>query len=344
MAVQVETAKEAMLYERLPEGKVRCHLCAHRCLIPPGRRGICQVRENRDGTLYSLVYGKLISRAIDPIEKKPLFHFYPGTTSYSIATVGCNFHCRHCQNYDISQYPREHGGEIIGREFTPEEIVADAERHRCRSISYTYVEPTIFFEFAYETAKLAHDVGLTNVFVSNGYMTPEATRTLAPYLDGINIDVKAFQDRTYRRYLGATLQPVLDTVRLMHELGIWVEVTTLVIPTINDSEEELREIARFIKSIDPAIPWHVTRFHPDYKMRDLPPTPIATLRRAREIGLEAGLRYVYEGNVPGEGGENTRCFGCGELLIERWGFGIARYNVEGGRCPKCGAKIDGVGL
>ncbi|MFQ6117770.1 MAG: AmmeMemoRadiSam system radical SAM enzyme, partial [Candidatus Bipolaricaulia bacterium] len=289
IAMRVETAKEALLYEKLPEGRVRCNLCAHRCLIFPGKRGICQVRENRDGTLYSLVYGKLISRAVDPIEKKPLFHFHPGTASYSIATVGCNFHCRHCQNHDISQYPREHGGEIIGQEFAPEEIVADAERHRCRSIAYTYVEPTIFFEFAYETAKLAHERGIKNVFVSNGYLTPEATATIAPYLDGINIDIKAFQDKTYRRYLGATLPPVLDTVRLMHELGAWVEATTLIIPTINDSEDELRDIARFIKSVDAAIPWHVTRFHPHYKMQDLPPTPVATLRRAREIGLEEGL-------------------------------------------------------
>jgi len=344
IAMRVETAKEALLYERLPDDKVRCNLCAHRCLIFPGKRGICGVRENRDGTLYTLVYGKLISRAVDPIEKKPLFHFHPGTASYSIATVGCNFHCRHCQNWEISQYPRNHGGEIIGKLFTPEEIVADAQRHRCRSIAYTYIEPTVFFEFAYDTARLAHDAGIKNIFVSNGYLTPEATEILAPYLDAINIDIKAFQDRTYRKYLGATLPPVLETVRLMHELGVWVEVTTLVMPTINDSEEELRDIARFIKSVDPAIPWHVTRFWPHYKMRDLPPTPVATLRRAREIGLEEGLRYVYEGNVPGEGGENTYCPSCGELLIERWGFGIARYNIEEGRCPKCGAEIDGVGL
>jgi pyruvate formate lyase activating enzyme len=342
--VRVETAKEVMLYERLPEGRVRCNLCAHRCLIFPGKRGICQVRENRDGTLYSLVYGRLISRAIDPIEKKPLFHFHPGSASYSIATVGCNFHCRQCQNWEISQYPREHCGEIIGKSFTPEEIVADAKRHHCQSISYTYVEPTVFFEFAYDTAKLAREAGMKNVFVSNGYLTPEATRTIAPYLDAINIDIKAFQDKTYRKYYGATLQPVLDTVKLMRKLGIWVEVTTLIIPTINDSEEELCEIARFLCAVDPAIPWHVTQFYPNYKLLDRSPTPVATLRRARQIGLEEGLRYVYEGNVPGEGGENTYCYECGELLIERWGFSISQHMIEDGHCLRCGAEIAGIGL
>jgi pyruvate formate lyase activating enzyme len=344
MPIRVEAAKEAMLWERLPEGKVRCQLCAHRCLIFPGKRGICRVRENRDGTLFSLVYGRLVSRAVDPIEKKPLFHFQPGSASYSIATVGCNFHCQQCQNWEISQYPREHEDEIVGGSFTPEEIVADAVRYRCQSISYTYVEPTVFFEFAYDTSRLAHERGLANVFVSNGYLTAEATRVIAPYLDAINIDIKAFKDATYRRYYGATLQPVLDTVKLMRELGIWVEVTTLIIPTVNDSEEELREIARFLKGVDPAIPWHVTRFYPNYKLLDLPPTPVKTLRRAREIGLEEGLKYVYEGNVPGEGGENTYCPSCGELLIARWGFSISRYAIKDSRCPRCGTEIAGVGL
>ncbi len=342
--MKVETLKEALLYQRLAGDKVRCNLCAHRCLIFPGKRGICQVRENRGGRLHTLVYGRLISRAVDPIEKKPLFHFHPGSPSYSIATVGCNFHCRHCQNYDISQYPRTHGGEIIGEDFTPEEIVADAAGRRCQSIAYTYVEPTVFFEFAYDTAKLAHDAGIENVFVSNGYLTPEATEMLAPYLDGINIDVKAYRDEVYRKYLGATLQPVLDTVKLMRKLRIWVEVTTLVIPTVNDSEGELRSIARFIKSIDPGIPWHVSRFHPYYKMKNLPPTPVSTLERAREIGLEEGLRYVYLGNVPSADGENTYCYNCEALLVGRWGFGIARYNIKEGRCPRCGSQIDGVGL
>lgn len=342
--VRVETAKEAMLYERLTEGKVRCNLCAHRCLIFPGQRGICRVRENRDGSLYSLVYGRLVSRAVDPIEKKPLFHFHPASASYSIATVGCNFHCRQCQNWEISQYPREHEDEIVGGRFTPEEIAADAVRYRCQSISYTYVEPTVFFEFAYDTSKLARERGLANVFVSNGYLTKEATEMIAPYLDAINIDIKAFQDATYRRYYGATLRPVLDTVKLMHNLGVWVEVTTLVIPTVNDSEDELRQIARFLKSVDLAIPWHVTRFYPNYKLLDLPPTPVGTLRRAREIGSEEGLRYIYEGNVPGEGGENTYCHNCGALLISRWGFSISQYRVRDGRCAKCGAELAGVGL
>lgn len=342
--MEVKQAVEAMLYEKLADGKVRCNLCNHRCLILESKRGVCQVRENNDGTLYSLVYGRLVSRAIDPIEKKPLFHFYPGTDSYSIATVGCNFRCLQCQNYEISQYPKEHDGLIIGQEFPPEVIVEEAERYNCETIAYTYVEPTIFFEYAYDTAKLAHQQEIKNIFVSNGYMTEEATRLLAPYLDGINIDLKSFRDESYKEVFGARLQPVLDTIKLMKKLGIWVEVTTLVIPTINDSEEELKEIARFIRDVGAGVPWHVTRFHPTYKLRELPPTPVKTLRRAREIGLEAGLRYVYEGNVPGEGGENTYCYKCGELLIRRWGFSLLNYLIKDGSCPNCGTAIDGVGL
>lgn len=342
--MKVATLKEAMLYEKLAEGKVKCHLCSHRCVIFPGKRGICQVRENRDGTLYSLVYGKIVSAAIDPIEKKPLFHFHPSTASYSIATVGCNFHCLHCQNHYISQYPRDNKGAIIGEELAPKDIVREAKRLGCKSISYTYVEPTIFFEYAYDTAKLAHDAGIKNVFVSNGYMTEEATRTIAPYLDAINIDIKGFTEEFYRKICGARLQPVLDSVKLMKELKIWVEVTTLIIPTLNDSEEELQQIAEFIKSVSPAIPWHVTQFHPHYKQMSLPPTPFFSLRRAREIGQEVGLRYVYEGNIPGEEGENTYCYKCGQLLIRRFGFSILRYDLVEGRCHKCGAQIDGVGL
>jgi pyruvate formate lyase activating enzyme len=332
--------KEAMLYEKLGEGKVRCNLCNHRCLIFPQKKGICQVRQNYNGTLYSLVYERLISKAIDPIEKKPLFHFHPGSSSYSIATIGCNFHCPHCQNHDISQYPQEHQ-EIIGHKITPEEIANDALGYGCKSISYTYVEPTVFFEYAYEVARLAHQLGIKNVFVSNGYLTEEAIRILAPYLDGINVDLKAFSDGFYRR-LGAKLQPVLDSIKLLKELDVWVEVTTLIIPTLNDSEEELREIALFIKDVDEGIPWHVTRFHPSYKLKDLPSTPPETLQRARRVGLGVGLRYVYEGNVLSEEGENTYCYSCGELLIKRFYFQVLEYKIQDGRCPYCKAKIDGV--
>ncbi len=333
--------KEAMFYERLEGDKVKCFLCHQHCTIREGARGFCGVRENRQGTLYTLVWERVVARNIDPIEKKPLFHFLPGSRSYSIATVGCNFRCTHCQNYDISQYPREHP-DIPGERVSAAEIVDEAAASRCESISYTYVEPTIFFEYAYECAKLARERGLANVFVSNGYTGPEAARTLAPYLDANNIDLKSFRDEHYKKVCGARLQPVLDTIRLMKELGVWVEVTTLVIPGLNDSEAELRDIARFIKGVGVEVPWHVTQFYPTYKMLDRGRTPVATLRRARDIGLEEGLRYVYEGNVPGEGGENTYCYQCGELLIGRVGFYIKSIGIVEGNCPKCGAAIDGV--
>jgi pyruvate formate lyase activating enzyme len=334
--------KEAMLYEKMPEQKVRCHLCAHRCIISEGKSGICGVRENREGQLYTLVYGKIIARHVDPIEKKPLFHFYPGSRSYSIATVGCNFRCLHCQNWEISQYPRLYSG-VAGEEMTPEEVVRETELSGSISISYTYTEPTIFFEFAYDCSRLAHDRGIKNVFVSNGYMTSEAIEVIAPYLDGINIDLKGDND-FYKKVVGAKLEPVLNTIREMKNRGIWVEVTTLVIPGYNDSEEFFHWVADFLFSVDPSIPWHVTQFYPTYKMTDRPRTPVSTLRKAREIGLKKGLKYVYEGNVPGEGGENTYCPSCGALLIERFGFTITKINLRGGRCSKCNNEIDGEGL
>lgn len=334
--------REARFYEKTGDGKVKCFLCAQYCTISPGKRGICAVRENREGTLYSLVYGKVIARHVDPIEKKPLFHFHPGSTSYSIATVGCNFRCMHCQNYDISQYPKKHP-DIPGQDVTPEQVVREAELAGCKSISYTYTEPTIFMEFAYDCARLAHRKGIRNVFVSNGYTGPQATRLIAPYLDGNNIDLKG-DDAFYKKIVGAKLQPVLDTIRLMKELGVWVEITTLIIPTYNDSEDFLRWVAEFIKSVDPAMPWHVTQFYPTHELMDKPRTPVSTLRKAREIGLQAGLKYVYEGNVPGEGGENTYCPSCGELLIERLGFTLTALKMKNSSCTKCGAHVDGRGM
>jgi pyruvate formate lyase activating enzyme len=333
--------KEAMFYEKLDGSDVRCRLCAHKCLIHNGHRGICAVRENRDGTLYSLVYGKIISRNIDPIEKKPLFHFLPASLSFSIATVGCNFRCKHCQNYEISQFPMERKFEIVGREATPEEIVSLAVRNNCDSISYTYTEPTIFFEFAHDCAKLAHEKGIRNIFVSNGYTGPDAARRIGPYLDGNNVDLKG-SDKFYREICGARVEPVKETIRLMKELGVWLEVTTLIIPDLNDSEKDLTDIAEFICSVDAGIPWHVTQFYPTYKLLDKQRTPVGTLRRAREIGLKAGLKYVYEGNVPGEGGENTYCPSCKETLIERVGYRIFENSIKDGKCPKCATAIEGV--
>ncbi|WP_456475565.1 AmmeMemoRadiSam system radical SAM enzyme [Candidatus Pyrohabitans sp.] len=328
---------EARFYTPAEEGKVRCYLCNHRCLISPGKRGICGVRENKKGKLYTLVYGKAIAYNIDPIEKKPLYHFLPGTTSYSIATVGCNFRCLHCQNWEISQMPRERA-EIAGLSLPPEEVVKQASKYNCASISYTYTEPTIFAEYAMDCAKLAKERGIKNVFVTNGYITPEALREVAPYLDAANIDLKGFTEEFYRKVCGARLKPVLESIRLYKELGIWIEVTTLIIPGYNDDEEQLRGIARFIKSVGESIPWHVTRFHPEYKLMGVPSTPLETLRRAREIGEEEGLMYVYIGNVLGEG-EDTRCHSCGEVLIKRYGFDILKCSIE---CPKCGVKIHGV--
>ena len=336
--------KEAMLYEKLSDDKVKCNLCSHRCTIKDGNYGICGVRQNSDGSLYTLVYDKIIASHIDPIEKKPLFQFYPGSTAYSIATVGCNFKCKHCQNADISQLPREKKGYIVGEDIGPGDIATEAERAGCTSIAYTYTEPTIFFELAYETAQKAYEKGIKNIFVSNGYMTPEALREISPYLDGINIDLKAFTDTFYTDICGARLAPVLETIRLAKDLGIWVEVTTLVIPTLNDSEHELRQIAEFLKDVDVSIPWHISQFYPTYQLTNLPRTPVETLHMAREIGLESGLRYVYEGNVPGRGNENTYCHGCGELLIERWGYSIHKNTIIEGQCPSCGSPVAGVGL
>ena len=332
--------KEALFYDKLEDQRVKCFLCAHHCLISENKRGICSVRENRGGKLYSLVYGKIISMNVDPIEKKPLFHFYPESKSFSIATVGCNFRCLHCQNYDISQYPKEHN-DIPGENVTPEQVIAGAERAGCKSISYTYTEPTIFFEFAYECARLAHKKEIKNVFVSNGYIGPEAAKTIAPYLDGINIDLKG-DNEFYKKICGAKLQPVLDTIKLMKDMGVWVEVTTLIIPSYNDSKDSLMWISEFIKSVDSAIPWHVTQFYPTYKLQDQPRTSLETLKLAKEIGLKAGLKYVYEGNVPGEGGENTYCPNCRELLIKRFGFYVKENKIAGSHCFKCKTRIEGV--
>jgi pyruvate formate lyase activating enzyme len=338
--ISSEMPREAMFYEKQGDGKVKCRLCCHYCAISPGNRGLCRVRENRDGALYSLVYGKVVASHIDPIEKKPLFHFHPGSRSYSVATVGCNFRCLHCQNYNLSEYPKLHA-DIPGVDMKPEDVVREAELSGCKSISYTYTEPTVFMEFAYDCARLARERGILNVFVSNGYTSPEATRAIAPYLDANNIDLKG-DDEFYKKVAGARLQPVLDTIRLMKELGVWVEITTLVIPDYNDSDEFFQWAAGFIKSVDPAIPWHVTQFYPTHKLCDKSRTPVSVLRKARAIGLNAGLKYVYEGNVPGEGGESTYCHSCGILLVRRTGFYLDSVEIRDSKCPSCGAKIDGV--
>lgn len=335
--------KEALLYEKLENDRVQCHLCAHECRIGEGRKGICHVRENRGGTLYTLVYGRTITQHVDPVEKKPLQHFYPGSRAYSIATVGCNFRCQWCQNADISQSPAENQFSR-GTKASPEAIVSAAEQTGCRSIAYTYTEPTIFFEYACDTARLARERGIANIYVTNGFMTEEMLETFHPCLDAANVDLKAFREETYRDHVGASLAPVLDSMRKMKELGIWLEVTTLIIPGINDDEEEIRDAARFVsQELGVETPWHISRFYPSYQMKDRAPTTVATLRKAQQIGAEEGLRYIYLGNIPGE--SNTVCHECGKILIRRAGHQTVENHVAQGQvCPDCGTSVAGVGL
>ena len=354
---------DAILWERLsPDDlRVRCNLCAHRCVIPPGKLGACCVRENRDGTLVTLVYERAISQHIDPIEKKPLFHFLPGSRSYSIATAGCNFRCAFCQNWEISQLPREaHGTQAgereRGRDGAPGAGARDprqrgaASRHRaggarngCASISYTYTEPTIFAEYALDTAREAVGRGLKNVFVSNGYMTPELLELMVGLIHAINVDLKAGRGEFYHKISGADLKPVLANLKTIQRLGIWLEVTTLVIPGLNDSDEELRWVASYLfNELGPDVPWHVSRFYPQYQMSDVPPTPAATLARAWQIGREVGLRYVYVGNLPGHESESTLCPNCGTVVIERTGYNVQVRGLRDGACVRCGAVIAGV--
>jgi pyruvate formate lyase activating enzyme len=335
---------EAMLWQEAGEKTVDCHLCAHRCHIKPGQAGICRVRENVDGKLMTLTYDQLISMNVDPIEKKPLFHVLPGSTSMSIATPGCNFRCDFCQNWQISQSPRD-GRSLAShtRAVPPQEIVDAAASHGCRSISYTYTEPTIFFELAYDTARLANEAGMKNCFVSNGYMTPEAVEKISPYLEAINVDLKAFRDETYRKVMGGQLEPVLDALRALRAAGIWIEVTTLVVPGMNESEEELHDIASFIHDeLAPTVPWHVSRFHGDYRMRDSLPTPAEAVTHAVKIGMDVGLKHVYSGNMPGRADESTYCPNCEARVIHRQGFFVVENRLEGGACPECNQAVAGL--
>ncbi len=334
--------KEAMLYEKTEDDKVSCFLCSHHCKISDGKFGICQVRENRKGILYTHAYGKLIAQDIDPIEKKPLYHFLPGSRSFSIAAIGCNFQCGFCQNWQISQAADAQKLGLHSEEVSPEETLKLATESGTESISYTYSEPTIFFEYAYEISQLAKQNGLFNVFVTNGYMTEETIQAIHPYLVAANVDLKSFRDGYYRKICRGKLAPVLKNIELMKKLNIWVEVTTLVVPGQNDSEEELGEIAHFLADLDISIPWHISRFYPQYKMEDVESTPMKILNSAYEIGKDAGLRYVYLGNV-GKG-NNTYCYQCHALLIERYGFSVESYQIREGRCTQCGSLIDGVGL
>ena len=334
---------EAKLYHTVEDQHVVCDLCHHRCRIAPGKRGVCRARLNENGRLVSLVYGRCIAMNADPIEKKPLFHFLPGSLSFSVATVGCNFRCSFCQNYLISQSLSEAEGSVPGETVSPDELVRSALKRHCHSISYTYTEPTVFFEYALETAQLATAAGLGNCFVSNGFMTPEAVDAIAPYLDAINVDLKSFNPEVYRKIMGGRLEGVLDTLAYLHKKGIWLEVTTLVVEDMNDSEEEIRQIARFIAGLSRDIPWHVSRFFPQYKMTATPPTAARTIADAVRIGEEEGLRFVYCGNARDERHESTRCAQCGTLLIGRSGYFITTNTLKpDGACPSCGTQCPGV--
>ena len=334
---------ETLLYEKLDKDRVRCGICNHFCVIEQGKRGICKVRENRDGQLLSLVYPKVVARAMDPIEKKPIFHLKPGSTSYSIATVGCNFRCDFCQNADIAQMPRDHGGLIRGVVMAPGEIVEKAVLANCSSISYTYTEPTVFFELALETARLAKDRGLYNIFVTNGYMSPKALDLLTPVLDAANVDLKAFDDDFYKTHCGGRIEPVKENLIRMKEKGILVEVTTLLIPGLNDGEKALRALAGFlVNSLGPETPWHISRFHPTYHLTDRQPTPVSSLETACKIGKDAGLKHVYIGNVPGLESENTRCSHCNGVLIERFAYRVTSRLDKWGLCPDCGTPLYGI--
>jgi pyruvate formate lyase activating enzyme len=333
--------KRALLYQTLRDKQVHCYLCNHHCRIADTEFGFCGVRENKNGDLYTHAYGEVVAAHVDPIEKKPLFHVLPGSTAFSIATAGCNFQCGFCQNWQISQKSQETRNDCDGTPLPPKEIVRQAKQNGCASIAYTYTEPTIFFEYAYDTAQLARKEGMLNVFVTNGYMTEQALEVICPYLDACNVDLKSFSEEFYSDICRGHLKPVLESIRFMKKRGIWVEITTLVIPGVNDSEDNLMSIARFIASIDRAIPWHISRFHPDYQFTESASTPLAILEMARDIGTCEGLHHVYIGNVAGEE-ENTLCEHCNEAVIQRQAFIIKKNALKGKQCPYCGKDVSGI--
>jgi len=335
--------KEGLLYEKLPGSRVRCNVCQWRCLINPGKYGVCRVRQNQDGVLQVLNYEQASSVAADPIEKKPLFHFFPGTVCYSMGSWGCNFHCRHCQNWTIScmaePYRRGNGSHII----SPADAVKAAMAQGCDGISWTYNEPGIWFEYTLDSARLAKERGLYTVYVTNGYLTPEALDTIGPYLDAWRVDIKGFSDDLYRNLAGIPRwRGILDVaIRAQREWDMHVEVVTNVVPTMNDDDEQLGGIACWIRdSLGELTPWHVTRFYPQHDLTSVPPTPVKTLEKAHDIGQKAGLKFVYLGNVPGHGSENTVCYCCGKIVIERYGYQTELVGLNGSRCKFCGSELN----
>jgi pyruvate formate lyase activating enzyme len=333
---------EARFYEKLKNGSVRCGLCPWECVVWDGKRGKCGVRENRGGTYYSLVYGRPCVANNDPIEKKPLFHVYPGSRAYSIATVGCNFECKFCQNWDISQKRPEQAPVPY---VSPDALAKAAAESspKCKCVAYTYSEPTIFTEYMIDCAKAAKDRGLGNVVVSNGFISDEPGKELCALVTAIKIDFKGFTDKFYQETCAGQLRPVLDTLKRLAAAGVWFEMVNLLVPTLNDNMDDIKRMSEWIvKQVGPNVPLHFTRFHPDYKLKDLPPTPVETLTRARQIAMDQGCNFVYTGNAPGEGGENTYCPKCKAVMIDRYGFGATIKDMEKGKCGKCGTVIPGV--
>jgi len=336
--------KEAYLVKSLSGGAVQCQVCEHFCAVKPGEAGKCGVHRNIDGTLYLVVYGEAIAVHVDPIEKKPLFHFMPHGDILSIGTYGCNFHCSFCQNWQMAQtrdFDDQH--DYLGQQAMPKMLVNNCLKNHIPMIAYTYNEPTVFFEYTYDTAKLAHENGIKNVYVSNGYMSRAALDMIEPYLDGINVDLKAFTEEFYREQCQARLEPVKRNIaHIARETDVWIEVTTLLIPGLNDSEEELRAMAEWLAEVDPEMVWHVTAFRPAYQMLNRPPTSQRALARAYEIGKQAGLHYVYVGNVMDADRESTYCPECGEKLIQRRWYSVKELWRKRGVCPQCDHAIAGV--
>jgi pyruvate formate lyase activating enzyme len=336
------------LYKKLKEGKIQCLACHNYCIISEGKTGLCGVRQNNNGKLKLLVDNKAAAVNLDPIEKKPLFHFLPGSMAFSLGTLGCNFGCEFCQNWDISQKFKNQKSKIkiennvwYGEEWKPEKIVHYCQENNISIIAYTYNEPTVWTEYALAIMKLAQKAKIKNVWVSNGYMSDETLELITPYLDAINVDLKSFRKEFYQNVVHAHLEPVKENIKKIWQMGVWEEVTTLIIPGFNDSDKELKEIAQFLVKISPDLPWHISAFYPAYKMLNISPTSKETLLRAYEIGKKAGLHYVYTGNIPDENYESTYCPKCGTKIIERWGIEMISNNLKEGKCPKCGTKIAG---
>ncbi len=331
--------KEALFYKKMKNNVVQCQLCPHLCTIKPGERGKCRVRENQQGKLVSLVYGKPCSVAIDSVEKKPLYHFLPGEKTISIATPGCNLSCKHCQNYTISQAKPE---TIPSATLSPEKVVGEAEKNNCKIIAYTYTEPTIFYEYMLDTAKLAKKAGIKNIIVSNGFINPEPLKKLCPYIDGANIDLKSMNDDFYKKICGARLSPILESLKILKNKKVWLEITNLIIPTLNDKKEDIENLIKWVKeNLGEEIPLHFTAFYPTYKLKNLPPTSLEILRKARDIAKKQEMLYVYTGNLPDDEGNTTFCPKCKEPVIMRKGFYVSENKLKKGKC-KCGKKLHGV--